>query len=130
MNWVAVMIALTRFVKKCDFILLCWSQVLWAGPWDFCSFGCLVMLVTCQPPTGCAIGTMTVWTFGSSWGCSSRFTSILLAGFGHCVWSCCTVTSVCPCDCSVACKRCCPNSPVKIGALSSNKSVQMGQTNT
>ena len=67
------------------------------------------MLVTCQPPAGCGIGTMTAWTFGSSWGCSSRFTIILLAGFGHCVWLCCAVTSDCPCDCSVACERCCPN---------------------
>ena len=34
MNWVAVMIALTRFVKKSESILLCWPQVLWAGSWD------------------------------------------------------------------------------------------------
>ena len=38
MNWVAVMIALTRFVKKSEFILLGWSQQPWAWTWDILFF--------------------------------------------------------------------------------------------
>ena len=110
MNWVAVMIALTRFVKKVSLSYCIGPRSRWPGHGTFCSFGCLVVLVTCQPPTGCDMGTMTAWTFGASWGCSFHFTIVLLAGLGHCVWSCCAaVASDGLCDCSVACERCCPN---------------------
>ena len=75
----------------------------------FFPLGCLVILVTCQPPAGCDIGIMTAWTFGLSWGCLSRSTIVSLAGLGHWVWTCCAVASDCSCDCLVACERSCPN---------------------
>ena len=69
------------------------------------------MLVTCQPPIGRAIGTMTAWTLGFS--CRSLFACVTSTCdlFAPWVASACAVARDWPFDCSVACGPFCPNTP-------------------
>ena len=105
MNWVAVTIALTRFTKK---VSLSYVWFLWS--WAMCSGRSgrdrLVMLVTCHPPVGCDIGTMTAWSFGLSCclsrACASGISMALVCSY-------CPVACDFLCDCPVACEWSCPN---------------------
>ena len=44
------------------------------------SLDCPVMLVMCQPPTGCDIGSMTAWTFCLLEDCLSDLTIVSYTG--------------------------------------------------
>ena len=105
MYWVVVMTALTRFAKKvglsCSLLFSIGHCANREHP---------VMLVTCQPPIGWAIGTMTAWTLGLS--CRSLFACVTSSCdlFAPWVASACAVARDWPCDCSVACGPLCPNS--------------------
>ena len=68
------------------------------------------MLVTCHPPMGCDIGTMTAWTFGLSC-CLSRDRAVILPGISVAlVCSYCPVACDSLCDWPVACEWSRPNS--------------------
>ena len=104
MYWVVVTTALTRFAKK---VGLSYSLLFSIG--HCANREHPVMLVTCQPPIGWAIGTMTAWTLGLS--CRSLFACVTSSCdlFAPWVASACAVARDWPCDCSVACGPLCPN---------------------
>ena len=83
-----------------------------------------VMLVTCHPPVGCDIGTMTAWSFVLSCrlsrACASGTSKALGCSYGP-------VACDSLCDCPVVCEWSCPNKAC-VTIVSGNENGSGGQT--